>query len=207
MVNSYKELKVFLKSLTERPKLLLHSCCAPCSTHVIMLLKKYFDITVFYSNDNIYPKEEFVKRLNEEIKFCQGQAINVLFTEYNEEDYLAAIKGYETLGEKSLRCYECYKFRLEKTVKKAKELGFDYFTTTLSISPHKNSEWINAIGRELENKFNINFLYSDFKKEEGYKNSVKLAKDYNLYRQDYCGCRYSLRERSLGHGKTEKDNS
>lgn len=201
MVNSYKELKSFLESLTERPKLLLHSCCAPCSTHVIMLLKKYFDITVFYSNDNIFPKEEFIKRLNEEIKFCQSQEINVIFDEYNEEDYLFAIKGYETLGEKSLRCYECYKLRLLKTVMKAKQLGFDYFTTTLSISPHKNSKWINEIGMELEDTYRVKFLYSDFKKEEGYKNSVKLAKDYDLYRQDYCGCRYSLNERSLSHGK------
>lgn len=199
MINSYKEFKVFLSELDSRPKLLLHSCCAPCSSHVITLLDKYFDITIFYSNDNIYPFEEYNKRLEEEIRFCKciNPNIKVVFDDYNYEDFVNAIKGKENLGERSIRCYECYKFRLEKTVIKAKEQGYDYFTTTLSISPHKNSKWINEIGSMLESKYNIKYLYSDFKKEEGYKHSIELSKEYGLYRQDYCGCVYSVRERKL----------
>ena len=199
MINNYKDIKKMLDNLDYNPKLLLHSCCAPCSSHVITLLSKYFDITIFYSNDNIYPFEEYNKRLNEEIKFCNeiDSNIKVLSDDYNYEDFLNAIKGKEDLGERSPRCYECYKFRLEKTIIKAKQLGFEYFTTTLSISPHKNSNWINEIGYELENKYNIKYLYSDFKKEEGYKKSIELSKEYGLYRQDYCGCVYSMKEKSL----------
>ena len=139
------------------------------------------------------------QRLKEEIKFCNeiDSNIKVLSDDYNYDDFLNAIKGKEDLGERSPRCYECYKFRLEKTIIKAKQLGFDYFTTTLSISPHKNSTWINEIGYELENKYNIKYLYSDFKKEEGYKKSIELSKEYGLYRQDYCGCVYSMKEKSL----------
>ena len=145
MINNYKDFKKMLDNLDYKPKLLLHSCCAPCSSHVITLLSKYFDITIFYSNDNIYPFEEYNKRLNEEIKFCNeiDSNIKVLSDDYNYDDFLNAIKGKEDLGERSPRCYECYKFRLEKTIIKAKQLGFEYFTTTLSISPHKNSNWIN----------------------------------------------------------------
>lgn len=199
MINNYKDFKKMIEKLDYRPKLLLHSCCAPCSSYVITFLNKYFDITIFYSNDNIYPISEFNKRLDEEIRFCLNinPNIKVIHDEYVYDDYLNAIKGKEDLGEKSPRCYECYKFRLEKTVIKAKELGFDYFTTTLSISPHKNSKWINEIGYELENKYNINYLYSDFKKEEGYKKSIELSKEYGLYRQDYCGCVFSMREKTL----------
>ena len=198
MINNYKEFKAFLEKLDSRPKLLLHSCCAPCSSYVITFLDKYFDITIFYSNDNIYPVSEFDKRLDEEIKFCLNinPNIKVIHDEYVYEDYLNAIKGKEDLGERSPRCYECYKFRLEKTAKKAKELGYDYFTTTLSISPHKNSTWINEIGNKLESEYNVKYLYSDFKKEEGYKKSIELSKEYGLYRQDYCGCVYSLNEKS-----------
>ncbi len=199
MINNYKDFKKMLDNLDYKPKLLLHSCCAPCSSHVITLLSKYFDITIFYSNDNIYPFEEYNKRLKEEIKFCNeiDSNIKVLSDDYNYDDFLNAIKGKEDLGERSPRCYECYKFRLEKTIIKAKQLGFEYFTTTLSISPHKNSTWINEIGYELENKYNIKYLYSDFKKEEGYKKSIELSKEYGLYRQDYCGCVYSMKEKSL----------
>ena len=199
MINNYKEFKLFIDSLDYRPKLLLHSCCAPCSSHVITLLDKYFDITIFNSNDNIYPFEEFNKRLEEEIRFCKeiNPNIKVINDSYIYEDFLNAIKGKESLGERSPRCYECYKFRLEKTAIKAKDLGFDYFTSTLSIAPHKNSSLINEIGFDLESKFNIKYLYSDFKKEEGYKRSIELSKEYGLYRQDYCGCVYSLKEKTI----------
>lgn len=199
MIDNYNDFKLFLdkeiKNLSKRPKLLLHTCCAPCSSYTIKFLKDYFDITIFYSNDNISPKEEYNHRLNEQIRFANLFDINVLYDEYKNEDYQNAIKGEKNLGERSHRCYDCYKLRLEKTAIKAKKLGFDYFTTSLSISPYKVSKWINEIGFLLEDKYKISFLYSDFKKEEGYKESIKLSKEYNLYRQDYCGCLYSKKER------------
>lgn len=199
MIDNYNDFKLFLdkeiKNLSKRPKLLLHTCCAPCSSYTIKFLKDYFDITIFYSNDNISPKEEYNHRLNEQIRFANLFDINVLYDEYKNEDYQNAIKGEENLGERSHRRYDCYKLRLEKTAIKAKKLGFDYFTTSLSISPYKVSKWINEIGFLLEDKYKISFLYSDFKKEEGYKESIKLSKEYNLYRQDYCGCLYSKKER------------
>lgn len=199
MIDNYNDFKLFLdkkiKNLSEKPKLLLHTCCAPCSSYTIKFLKDYFDITIFYSNDNISPKEEYDHRLNEQIRFANLFNINVLYDEYKNEDYQSAIKGEENLRERSHRCYDCYKLRLEKTAQKAKKLGFDYFTTSLSISPYKVSKWINEIGFLLEDKYKISFLYSDFKKEEGYKESIKLSKEYNLYRQDYCGCLYSKKER------------
>lgn len=203
MLDNYKEFKQFLLSLEYRPKLLLHSCCAPCSSHTILLLKQYFDITIFFSNDNIEPYEEYQKRLNEEIRFCNevDESIQVIYDSYENEDYLKAIQGLEALGERSQRCYQCYKLRLEKTAQKAQSLGFDFFTTTLSISPHKVSSWINEIGEELERKYQVKYLYSDFKKEEGYKHSIELSRHYNLYRQDYCGCIYSKQERLEHNGK------
>ena len=197
MVENYKQFKEFLSKLDRKHSLLLHSCCAPCSSHVILLLKDYFDITIFYSNDNIYPYDEYQKRLNEEIDFCKkiDPSIKVIFDNYSNEDFNQAIKGDELLGERSIRCYKCYKLRLEKTAQKAKELGYDFFSTTLSISPYKNSNWINEIGLLLENKYKINYLFSDFKKENGYKHSIELSNEYDLYRQDYCGCVHSIRER------------
>ncbi len=197
MIDNYKDFKLFLQNLNTRPKILLHACCAPCSTHVIKLLSNYFDITIFYSNDNIYPKSEYDKRLDEIIRFTSdiSDSIKVIYDEYNDKDYYDAINGHELDGERSIRCYKCYNLRMEKTAKKAKELGYEYFSTTLSISPHKNSDWINEIGYKLEEKYNVKYLYSNFKKEEGYKESIEMSKEYNLYRQDYCGCEYSLKER------------
>lgn len=194
MINNYNEFVKFIKNLDNKPTLLLHSCCAPCSSHTILLLKQYFDLTIYYSNDNIYPKEEFDTRLNEQINFAEIHNIKVL-SDYNDSDFNNAISGYEHMGEKSIRCYKCYELRLEKTAKKASELNFDYFTTTLSISPYKLAKWINKIGYELEEKYNVKYLYSDFKKESGYQHSISLSKEYNLYRQDYCGCKYSMKER------------
>ncbi len=205
VIDNYNDFLDFLNKLEYRPKLLLHACCAPCSSHVILLLKKYFDITIFYSNDNIYPYSEYEIRLNEIINFCKNFDINVIYDEYNENDYYNAIKGYETLGEKSERCYKCYTLRLEKSASKAKELGFDYFTTTLSISPYKVEKWINEIGYEMENKYNVKYLYSNFKKGDGYKHSIELSKEYGLYRQDYCGCKYSLEER-MEYDRVKEEN-
>ncbi len=209
MIDNYNDFIKLLKSLDYRPKLLLHACCAPCSSHTLLLLKEYFDITIFYSNDNIYPEEEYQKRLNEIIDFSKkiSDEINVIYDSYYEEDFNNAIKGYESLGERSLRCYKCYNLRMEKTAIKAKELGFDYFTTTLSISPYKVTKWINEIGYMLEEKYNVKYLFSDFKKENGYQHSIELSQKYCLYRQNYCGCKYSLRERNEKDDRIKEENN
>lgn len=192
-INYQKVLDETLNNLKTKKKLLLHSCCGPCSSYVLTYLKKYFDISVYYYNPNIYPKEEYEKRVQ-----TQKQIINELkditFIEapYDEEDYYNFVKGYEKEKEGGKRCNLCFLYRLEKTAKYAKENNFDYFTTTLSVSPYKNSEMLNKIGGILEEKYNIKYLYSDFKKKEGYKTSIELSKKYNLYRQHYCGCKYSI---------------
>ena len=208
MISNYNEFKEYIKKLDNKPKLLLHACCAPCSSHTLMILKDYFNITIFYSNDNIFPKEEYDKRLDEIINFVKkiSNDINVIYDEYNNDDYNNAVKGYEHLGEKSQRCYNCYKLRLEKTAIKAKELNYDYFSTTLSISPYKITRWINEIGYDLEKKYDIKYLFSDFKKEDGYKDSIRLSIEYNLYRQDYCGCVYSIEERNESRDSSKKEN-
>ena len=210
MINSYNDFKIFIENLDYKPKLLLHACCAPCSSHTLMVLKDYFKISIFYSNDNIYPKSEYDKRLEEIEIFVKkiSDQIDVIHDEYKEDDYNNAVKGLENLGERTKRCYECYKLRLEKTAIKAKELNYDYFSTTLSISPYKVEKWINEIGYMLEEKYDIKYLFSDFKKEAGYSHSIELSKEYGLYRQDYCGCKYSLKERDERIERTkEKINS
>ena len=195
-IDNYNDFKKFLNTLENKPKLLLHACCAPCSSHCLFLLQKYFDITIYYSNDNIYPEEEFNLRLSEIERFTKELpfSVSVLNDGYNSKDYDDIVKGLEALGEKSKRCYMCYLLRLRKTAIKAKLEGYDYFSTTLSISPYKISRWINEIGMKLEEEIGIKYLYSDFKKEDGYKNSIELSKEYGLYRQDYCGCKYSISE-------------
>lgn len=207
LIDNYLDFKNFISSLNYKPTLFLHACCAPCSTHCLMVLKDYFDITIFYSNDNIYPKEEYDKRLEEIINFCKAFDIKIKVVDdgYNHQDFLDAIKGKEELGERSERCYNCYLLRLEKSVKKAKELGFEYFTTTLSLSPFKNSNWINEIGYSLEQKYDVKYLYSNFKKEDGYTDSIKLSEKYCLYRQNYCGCEFSMKER-LEHDRAKEED-
>lgn len=196
LVNYYNKMLQELDSLNKIPKLLLHSCCAPCSTHVISLLSNYFDITVYYFNPNIFPKEEYEKRKTEQIKFIQTfkskNLLDFLDGDYDNKKYNNFLKDTPFIKEGDKRCYNCFLYRIDNTALKAKELNYDYFTTTLSVSPYKNSGHINEIGETVSKKYNIKFLYSDFKKKEGYKNSVRLAKKYNLYRQDYCGCSYSL---------------
>ena len=196
MINNYKDLKKYLETLTDRPKLLVHACCGPCSTHTLLFLNKYFDITVFFDNSNIDTKEEFDKRFNELVKVVnQFDNIKLVSNTYEPKSFYDAIKGHERDGEFSQRCYNCMKLRLENSFKYAKENNFEYFTTTLSISPYKSSKWINEIGFNLaENSDYTKFLYSDFKKDEGYKNSIKLSNELNLYRQHYCGCVYSKNE-------------
>lgn len=195
------ELLEIIKASNKKPKLLLHACCAPCSSYVLEYLNNYFDITVYYYNPNIYPKEEFLRRKEELKKFLKqykiSNKISFIEEDYNESDYYNAVNGLENLGEKSKRCYECYKFRLKKAANYAKENNYDYFTTTLSISPYKVSSWINEIGIELEKNYKIKYLYADFKKKNGYKRSLELSRIYNLYRQEYCGCVYSKKEREI----------
>lgn len=211
MIKDYKEFKNYLEKIdiNNKPKLLLHACCGPCSSYCLELLKKYFDITIFYSNDNISPKEEYQKRLDVISNFAKKyHDIKVIYDEYNNDDYNNKIKNHEHDGEKSIRCYLCYELRLEKTCIKAKELGFEFFTTTLSISPYKISKWINEIGYNLQNKYNVNYLYSDFKKEDGYKKSIELSCKYNMYRQDYCGCKYSKEERDkIKNDRIKEENN
>ena len=188
-----------LENIKERKKILLHSCCAPCSSWVITFLTKYFDITILYYNPNIAPIEEYNKRKKEQIKLINSinkiGKINIIDCDYDNDIYENKIKGYEECPERGARCTICFNLRLEKTAKIAKDNKYDYFCTTLTVSPYKNANLINEIGKELENKYKIKWLYSDFKKNNGYKNSIELSKKYNLYRQDYCGCIYSQRKK------------
>lgn len=179
------------------PTLLLHSCCAPCSSYVLEYLSEFFKITIYYYNPNISPIEEFEKRVEEQKRLIRElptkNKINFIEGNYDNNLYEKTISGLEEEKEGGPRCFLCYKMRLENTARLAKEKGFDYFTTTLSISPYKNSKVLNEIGEELGNKYNIKYLYADFKKKDGYKRSIELSKIYGLYRQDYCGCKYSKR--------------
>lgn len=178
-----------------KKKLLLHSCCGPCSTSVIEKLKDSYDLTIFYYNPNIYPQEEYIKRLNEQKKYIQlsNQNIKIIDGEYLDSNmFYEKFSGLEECKEGGERCKVCIYLRLFKTALKAKELGFDIFASTLSVSPHKNAQLINDYGLKLQNDIGINYLISDFKKQDGYLNSIKLSKAYNLYRQNYCGCKYSI---------------
>ena len=200
MKNNYQQwLDSTIESLGDRqPKLLLHACCAPCSTYVLEYLSKYFEITVFCFNPNIYPPEEFYKRRSEQERIINEMPadipIHFIGTEYQSERFYEAVKGVEHTGERGERCYKCYRLRLEETARTAKEKGFDYFTTTLSIIPMKNAEWLNTIGGRLAEEYGVDYLFSDFKKRNGYKRSTELCRKYCIYRQNYCGCIFSLRE-------------
>lgn len=178
--------------LNYRPKVLLHSCCAPCSSHVVTLLKEYFDVTVLYYNPNIYPLEEYLKRKNEQIKLLEILNIPIMDIDYNHNEFKENVKGLEDEKEGGARCNKCFALRLEKTAILAQLNQFEYFCTTLTVSPYKNSQIINKMGAILEQKYNVKYLYSDFKKKEGYKKSIELSKKYDLYRQHYCGCEYSV---------------
>ena len=181
------------------PSILLHSCCAPCSSHVIDVLSKHFDITILYYNPNIEPKEEYEKRKAEEIRFINEfpnkNKLDIMDCDHDNDLFHETIKGLENEKEGGARCIKCYYLRLDKTAKLAKEYNYDYFATTLTVSPLKNSQKLNEIGKYLSEKYDIKYLYSDFKKKEGYKHSIELSKEYNLYRQDYCGCIYSKEQR------------
>ena len=190
-MNYQNKLLDLINTLDYRPKLLLHSCCGPCSTTVITMLKEYFDITVFYYNPNIEPREEYEKRKSEQIRLIKelgSEFVKFLESDYANEEFRSVTKRLEEEKEGGARCSVCFKLRLEKTALKAKELDYEYFGTTLTVSPYKNSYIINEIGAMLEKNFGVKYLYSDFKKNDGYKKSIELSKKYNLYRQNYCGC-------------------
>lgn len=188
--------KIIKENIGTKPTLLLHSCCAPCSSSVIERLLPYFKITIFYYNPNIEPYKEYLKRKEEQIKFIKdlNENINFLDCDYENEIFKELSKGLENMPEGGYRCHKCYNLRLEKTAITAKKNNFDYFGTTLTVSPYKNSQVLNKIGEEISKSLNIKYLYSDFKKKEGYKKSIELSKKYNLYRQNYCGCIYSKTE-------------
>jgi hypothetical protein len=194
----------------EKKKLLLHVCCGPCSSYVLEYLNNYFDITIYYYNPNIDTKDEFDKRTDEvnrlvkEAPFAKG--VEVVVAPYEKELFDELSKGLEDEPEGGARCKKCYYLRLRKTALYAKENHYDYFTTTLSISPYKDADALNNIGKKLSEELDINYLYSDFKKKNGYKRSIELSHIYNLYRQDYCGCVYSKLER-VNYVKSKKSNN
>lgn len=201
--NYQKELEKIIENQKDKvPTLFLHSCCAPCSSHVILYLRKYFKITVFYYNPNISLDQEYQKRVQEQKRFIEllntsGQENLVDFVEgeYIPNDFYKAVKGLEDCGEGSERCFACYELRLSKTIKEAQARHYDYAATTLTISPLKNAKKLNEIGEKLCKNLEVNWLYSDFKKKGGFKHSIELSKEYGLYRQDYCGCAFSKAER------------
>lgn len=199
--NYQRKLDDIIRSLDPAapPKLLLHSCCAPCSSYVLEYLSQYFSITVFYYNPNIYPPEEYDHRVCE-LRRLIGQMpfknpVTLVERGYDPQEFYEAVKGLEAVPEGGERCFACYRLRLERTAQLAAELGADYFTTTLSISPYKNAAKLNEIAEELGEIYSLAALPSDFKKKNGYRRSIELSAEYELYRQDYCGCVFSKRER------------
>lgn len=195
-INYQKETDSVIESLNGTvPTLLLHSCCAPCSSYTLEYLSRYFSITVFYFNPNISPKAEFDKRFTEQKRLIEAlpaeNKISLICGDYNYDEFLNIARGYESVPEGGERCFRCYRMRLEKTAELAKQNGFDYFCTTLSISPLKNSQKINEIGFDVAEKYGVKWLPSDFKKREGYKRSIELSREYDLYRQNFCGCVFS----------------
>ena len=213
-MNYQKQLEEVIKQeKNNRKKLLIHSCCAPCSSYVLEYLREYFDFTVFFYNPNISNAVEYEKRLQEEKRLIEAynkqvesgnfenmnstenaRMIKIMEVGYEPSEFFEAVKGYEHCKEGGERCYKCFELRLGKSARIAKEGGFDYFTTTLTISPLKNADWLNEIGRLEGEKEGVLFLPSDFKKKDGYKRSIQLSKDFELYRQDFCGCGFSKAE-------------
>lgn len=189
-----------LKASGEKPALLLHACCAPCSSHTLLFLCDYFRITLYFFNPNIAPESEYIYRKEELIRLVKelGLDVEIISEDYDSAPFYELAKGLENLPERGERCRKCIGYRLRKTAETAKKLGCDYFTTTLTISPHKDCEFINQYGGQLGEEMGIAYLFSDFKKHDGYKHSIQLSKEYNLYRQDYCGCVYSRRAKENG---------
>ena len=201
-MNYQKELDKLLARLSEEekaPGLLLHSCCAPCSSYVLEYLSQYFCITVFYYNPNIFPESEYTKRILEQQTLISRMRVkhpvSFIAGPYDKDRFYQMAAGLEDAKEGGARCMKCYELRLREAAEVAKAGGFDYFTTTLTISPLKNAARLNEIGLRLAKEYGVSYLVSDFKKKNGYKRSIELSKEYGLYRQDYCGCEFSMRER------------
>lgn len=198
--NYQKELdKIIQKRGKSRPRVLLHSCCGPCSSSVLEYLTKYFDVSLLWYNPNIYPKEEFDRRFQAQVKLIEAMgladSVSVLAESWKSEDYYARIKGLESEPEGGKRCTECFRLRLLECARLAKHYGFDYFCTTLTVSRHKDEVRINELGEEIGKMFGVSWLPSDFKKRDGENRSVELAEQYGIYRQLYCGCEFSLHRR------------
>ena len=208
-INYAKMLENTIKKLDgcgKRPRLLLHACCAPCSSYVLEYLCAHFEITLLYYNPNIFPSEEYHLRAEEllrlayamqEEKIEGAEDVKVQILPYTPSEFEEISRGKEEISEGGARCFECYRLRLERTAVLAKEQGFDCFCTTLTISPHKNAKVLNSIGAELSEKYGVPYLFSDFKKRGGYLRSCKLSEEYGLYRQDFCGCVFSKKQRDM----------
>lgn len=190
-----------IREITEAnrvPRLLLHSCCAPCSSYCLEYLSDYFEITVFYYNPNIYPDEEYFHRAREQQAFIERfpakHPISFVEGDFDKERFFQSVKGLENEPERGARCNVCYELRLGEAAQMAREMNMDYFTTTLSISPMKDAALLNEFGSKLEAEYGVKYLHSDFKKKNGYKRSCELSQEYGMYRQDYCGCVFSYNE-------------
>lgn len=209
--NYQKEMERITKSFApgDKPRLLLHSCCAPCSSAVLETVAPHFALTVYYYNPNIAPREEYQKRVDEQkrllLQMPLPEPVNFLEGPYDLDCFLQAVKGLEMVPEGGARCEICFRLRLQKAAEAAKEGGFDFFTTTLTVSPLKNAPLLNQIGEEMAAKYGVRWLPSDFKKKEGYKRSITLSHQYGLYRQDYCGCAFSKRERMEEKRRREQE--
>lgn len=200
-MNYQKKLDELIEKLQKdnaKPTLLLHACCAPCSSYCLEYLSKTFDITVLFYNPNIESEMEFNKRVDELIRFideCRSiEGVNLEIIDYDNSEFYNAVEGLEDEKEGGVRCFKCYELRLRKTAEYAKEHDFEYITTTLTISPHKNSDKINEIGVKVADEYDLKYLLSDFKKNDGFKRSIELSKEYDLYRQSFCGCEFSKRD-------------
>lgn len=204
-INYQQAMETIVAGLTGRPRLLLHVCCAPCSSAVLEKLHPHFAVTVYFDNPNMDTEEEFARRAKEEQRFVAetGLADQVVVVPYAPERYMEAVRGLETEKEGGARCVACFRLRLFNAARYAKEHGFDFFTTTLTISPLKNAGLLNRIGEEAAQETGARFLPGDFKKKEGYKRSIELSKAHGLYRQDYCGCVFSRRERENQRARQE----
>ena len=174
-------------------RVLLHSCCGPCSTSVLESLRRDYDTTVFFYNPNVYPCEEYRRRLDAERSFCMNIGVEIIEGETNHVGWLDAVKGNEDVPEGGARCEICFEYRLRETASLAAQKGFDYFATTLTVSPHKNYGLISKLGNKLAEEFGVAFLDRDFKKHDGFRKSIEISKEHSLYRQRYCGCEFSLR--------------
>ncbi len=210
--NYQKELDRILDRLKERgdrPRLLLHVCCAPCSSYVLEYLNTYFQISILFYNPNISPESEYIFRLNELKRLIKEagyeESVDLLEGNYDPASFLEMARGMEDLPERGARCYHCYELRMREAAQAAARLGADYFTTSLSISPHKNADWINEIGTRLGQEYGVRHLPSDFKKRSGYLRSIELSNQYHLYRQNYCGCIFSKKEARQREEEKAKD--